>query len=284
MFNCNYYGVVGILGLPNAGKSTLFNNMINIDFSVITNKPGTTRSEIIGVRNLDNFNIIFIDTPGFNFKNIKYFNNLDKVVKNAIHLLDVIIFVIDIADYNFINIKLLQFIKFSGIKNIFLIINKIDKIQNKNILSNISIKLFNICNFIKIFNISAFDKVFCDSLIFHILNCFKYQKNIFFNKFIINKNLRFIIYEIIRKYMILNFNKEVPFVSDIKLLKFIKNNKIIFISFIIIIIKFNIKKILIGKKGLKLKLISSYIRKELELIFKLKVNIDIWIKYGRYIK
>ena len=278
MNNEKYYcGAIAIIGQPNTGKSTLLNKLIGEKISIISKKLHTTQKCVKGIQTNGCYQSIYIDTPGI--KNKKYYvtNLIQKKIEQTIYNADLVIFVISNIIWNIHDSLILKKIK-KNANNVILVINKIDTIKNKNILLpyiNFVSKQF---SFIEILFISAKTGENIEYLSKIV------QQNIpkalhQFNKCQITDNTQnFMISEIIREKIIYFLRNELPYIIEI-MVKQIKTtkNKII-INAIIFVKNINQKKILIGNKGEKIKLFSILSRKTLEIKFKMKVSLYLWIQ------
>ena len=278
MNNNKYYcGTITIVGQPNTGKSTLLNKLIGDKISIISKKLHTTQECIKGIKTNGYYQSIYIDTPGI--KNKKYYitNIIQKKIDQAIYNSDLVIFVITKITWNIDDKLILKKIKKKS-NNIILVINKIDIIKNKNILLPYVTFLNKQFSFIETVFVSAKTGENIELLSTII------QENIpkslhQFNKDQITDNTQnFVICEIIREKIIYFLRHELPYVISltIKNIKIINNRMII--NVIIFVKNVNQKKILIGNKGEKIKLFSILSRKTLEIKFKTKVSLYLWVQ------
>ena len=127
-------GFVSLIGRPNVGKSTLMNCLIGEKIAITSNKPQTTRNKIRSILTTDNFQVIFIDTPGIHTPKSKLGNFMVKSAETSLNEIDIILYLIEpfekIKDSDLKIIEKLQKVK----SNIFLIINKIDTVPKEDIL------------------------------------------------------------------------------------------------------------------------------------------------------
>ncbi len=274
--------IISIIGKTNVGKSTLFNKLINKKLSITSKKKNTTQKSLIGIKNKNNKQFIYIDNPGLNnnINVIKYIKNIIKYIKNNLLNNNINLFIIIIEkklDYN--EIKIIKFIKKIKIPLIILI-NKIDKLKNKEILLKIikKIKNLNINNIIP----TNFKKKKHIYYVKRIINKFLINKKHLFKKNILtNRNNEYIIKEIIREKVFRLTGDELPYKLKFKIKNIHKNNNIMYIECYIIIFKKQYIKILIGKKGNKINKIIYLSKINIEKYFnnKYKINLIIKIKY-----
>ncbi|CAL4320640.1 GTPase Era [Buchnera aphidicola] len=280
--NKKYCGEILIIGEHNTGKSTLMNKLIEKKVSITSKKKNTTQKNILGIQTTKNYQFIYIDTPGFKKNNdgkkflIKL--NIEEKIKKK---LKIIILVLDKIFWSN-NIKIItNFFKKKKI-NLIIALNKIDKIKKKEILLPFMKIIHEKSYFKEIIPVSA-----KTGENIHILKkeIKKYlpQKEHNFNKNTHeNSSIEFKIYEIFREKIMRNFGDELPYTTNIKIYS-IKKNKFgeIIIKSIIYIMHKRQKKIFIGKKGNKIKLLNILIKKDLEKIFKKKIHLYIWIKHKK---
>ena len=130
-------GYVAILGLPNSGKSTLLNALLGQKLSIITAKPQTTRKRILGILSEENYQIIFLDTPGILSPSYLLQEKMMEDVKSSLDDADIIILIIDANEDPFAQSLLNQeFVKekvFKSKKSILLVLNKIDLIKQEKV-------------------------------------------------------------------------------------------------------------------------------------------------------
>ena len=268
---------ISIVGNTNAGKSTLINNFIGETLSIINKKINTTEELILGIRNIDNNQLIFYDTPGISnlsgLKNKK--SKLKQNLWNGINQSDIIIYLIDIKKYNFNEIKT-NVSKLNEVeKKIIIVFNKNDLINNKYILP----KIREVSTKLKIetfFSISAKKNKGLDILIKYLLSNTYNSKWIFKENEISNKDDIFITNECTRNSILTLLHKEIPYNLKInnKFFKYLKNGDLK-IKQEIEIHNPRYKKIILGKNGTKIKEIRERSQLNLSKILKTKVHLYI---------
>lgn len=272
-------GFVTIVGKPNSGKSTLLNCIIGHKVSIATHKKNTTRNQIRGIYNDYESQIIFIDTPGFlNSKN-KLEEDMQQRIINSLKGVDVILYLLPY--WKKLDVDYLQKIELTKKINSkkYLLLTKVDKALKKEELYPYASK-YNDNNFFdKIIPISSYRGTNIDTLKEELkkdlsLDILFYEENKFYEL-----DDKFYIAEIIREKALFNLNEEVPHhlfvvVTD---LDFKKRNSI-FIRAEIIVDRLNLKQIIIGKDGEKLKIIGQKSREELEFYFNKKIYLETFVK------
>ena len=125
-------GFINIIGLPNAGKSSLINRLLGENFSIVTSKAQTTRHRAFGIINGDNFQAIISDTPGFTLPKNKIHEYMNKKIIDSFKDADIILLVIELGLKNNRENKLLEKIKDAKVP-VLLILNKVDKVDQSTI-------------------------------------------------------------------------------------------------------------------------------------------------------
>ena len=276
-------GFVAIIGRTNVGKSTLLNLLIGEKVAIMANKPQTTRTQIKGIVNRENSQIIFIDTPGIHKPKTKLNENMIELSWNSIQDCDIILFLIE-ADSKEIgrgDTKILEKIREAG-KKCILIINKIDLV-NKETLAKIIDLYKNEYEFSAVIPISAkkdkYRKVVLDEIEKNLKNGPRYYDKEEYT----DQTLRQLAEETIREKALILLRDEVPHgiyvrVEKMKIKKTQKKERFYDIEAIIFCLRESHKGIIIGKNGEMLKKIGSSARKDMEHNFEMKVNLKTWVK------
>ena len=271
----NRCGIVSILGFPNAGKSTLLNNILDKKVSIISPKAQTTRDAIRGIYNKEQDQIIFIDTPGI-LKPKSFLNKgMSRSINNSIIESDINLIVHDVR----LNIdepkkKILRNLVNRHKKN-FLVLNKIDLIE-KNQLFEITRKINDFYRFNEIFYISALRKKGFRELIKKIRDNIPYNQWIYDKHIITDKKIEFILSEITREKIFQLLNQELPYNMKVET-KLVDKLNLFKVYQTIYINKKSQKPILIGKNGCKIKEIGIRARKDIEIKLRRKVFLDILV-------
>lgn len=276
-------GFVSIIGRTNVGKSTLLNLLVGEKIAAITNKVQTTRTQIRGIVNRENSQIIFIDTPGIHKPKTKFNENMIELSWGAIQDSDVILFLIE-ADSKEIgrgDKKILDKIKESS-KNTILIINKIDLIKKEELAELIDLYK-NEYDFKAIIPISALKEKYKNTVLDEIENNLKIGPAYYNMEEYTDQTLRQLAEETIREKALYLLKDEVPHGIYVKVekMKFkkSKNNEPMYkIEAIIYTIKESHKGIIIGKGGSMLKRIGTLARQDMEKNFGTKIDLKTWVK------
>ena len=263
-------GFVSIIGRPNVGKSTLLNNIIGKKIAITSNKPQTTRNIIQGIYNDSESQIVFVDTPGIHKPKHKLGNYLNKQSYMMIEDVDVVLFMVDASEGLGTGDKfILERLKTIN-KNVILILNKIDKLTNDQILLKID-EYKDLYNFKEIIPVSSLKDRNIDRLIEVLKSYLTDEIKYFDDDTITNVKTSFIISEYVREKVLELTNEEVPhtvtcFVENIEYKKNIIN-----VQVCIVVDRDNLKKIIIGKNGAMLKKIGTTARHDIEKYLDKKV-------------
>lgn len=276
-------GFVSICGRTNVGKSTLINLLVGEKIAAIANKVQTTRTQIRGIVNRENSQIIFIDTPGIHKPKTKLNENMIELSWDAISNSDVILFLIE-ADSKEIgrgDMKILEKIRESKRKCI-LIINKVDLV-NKEELAKLIDLYKNEYDFSAIIPISATKIKYKEVVLNEIEKNLKPGPAYYDKDEYTDQTLRQLAEETIREKALILLRDEVPHgifvqVEKMKLKKTQKNEDIYNIEATIYCLRNSHKGIIIGKNGEMLKRIGTMARKDMEQNFGTKVNLKTWVK------
>ena len=273
-------GFVSIVGRPNVGKSTLMNDMVGEKIAIMSDKPQTTRNTIQAVYTDEEAQIVFMDTPGIHKPKNKLGEMMVKSASDAFKNVDCIIFVVD--DSRTIgkgDSMIIENLKKTSTP-VFLVINKIDKIDNKEDLFEM-IRMYDDLNVFKeIIPTSAIKGSNIDSLIKVIKRNLNEGPKYFPDYMVTDQPERVLVSELIREKVLHYTNDEVPHgvAIEIEKMKERKGKDLIDISAVIYCERNSHKGIIIGKQGKKLKGIGKSAREEIEFLLGTKVNLQIWVQ------
>ncbi|NLK93950.1 MAG: GTPase Era [Clostridiales bacterium] len=271
-------GFVTIVGRPNVGKSTLMNYIMGEKLSIVSNKPQTTRNNIQTILTTDDYQIIFVDTPGIHKPKHKLGEYMVNEAKDSIKDVDLVLFLTNPDDEIGRGDKfILEMLKNSNVP-VFLVLNKIDENTQERVaksLQNYSKEL----DFKEIIPISALKGKNVDTLIKLMVDNLNEGPKYYPEDMITDVQERFVVSEIVREKALRTLRDEVPhgIAVDIIQMKQGKNGTY-HIEVDLICEKDSHKGIIIGKNGQCLKKIGETARYELEKFLRCKVNIKIWVK------
>ena len=271
-------GFVTIIGRPNVGKSTLINEIMGEKLSIVSNKPQTTRNNIQTILNGENFQLVFVDTPGIHKPKHKLGEYMVKMAKDSFKDVDLVLFLITPdVEVGRGDKFILEQLKEAGAK-VFLVLNKIDENTQERVaetLKNYSAEL----EFAEIIPISALKGKNVDKLKELMVAYMPEGPRYYPEDALTDVNEKFIVAEIIREKALRLLSEEVPhgIAVDIRTMKK-EESGMYKISGDILCEKDSHKGIIIGKKGAMLKKISTYAREDIEKFLGEKVFLELWVK------
>jgi GTP-binding protein Era len=269
-------GFINIIGLPNAGKSSIINRLLGEKFSIITSKAQTTRHRAYGIINGKNHQAIISDTPGFTKPTNKIHEYMNKKILESFKDADIILLIVELGVKSESNNKLVDKINKSKIPTL-LVLNKVDKV-NQTILEK-EIKYWKSeLNNIEIWVISAKENFNVENLKNRLIELLPIGPKYFPDDTWTDKSERFFVNEIIREKIFKIYNQEIPYATEVNTESFKIKNKILKISSLIIVERDSQKGIIIGSKGESIKQIGIEARKDLESFFKKKVFLELNVK------
>lgn len=270
-------GFVGLVGRPNVGKSTLMNAIVGKKVAITSNKPQTTRNMIQGIYNDEETQIVFVDTPGIHKPNHKLGNYLNEQAYYSMHDVDVVLFLVDasvpLGSGDKFVLERMKDLK----KPVILILNKIDKLTNEQILLKIT-EYKDLFEFAEIVPISAMKKRNVEHLIEVLQRYLPDQIRYYDEKDFTNKPLSFTIAEIVREKVFQLTEEEVPHSLTCIVEGMERGRGSVAINVAIIVDRDSLKKIVIGSQGSKIKEIGIRARKELEELLNTKVYLELFVK------
>ena len=272
-------GFVTIIGRPNVGKSTLMNHLVGEKIAIMSDKPQTTRNRIQSILTRDDFQVVFIDTPGIHKPKHKLGHYMVKVAETTLNEVDIVLMLVEptphIGQGDRYVISELQKVK----TPVILVINKIDTVEKQALLEVIE-AYKNVYNFAEIIPISAFTGENCDRLLDVIRERLPKGPQYFPADMITDQPEKQLVAELIREKALHLLQQEIPhgIAVEIESMKSREDQDIIDINAVIYCERDSHKAIIIGKQGSMLKQIGSRSRRDIERLLGSKVFLDIWVK------
>lgn len=281
-------GYVSIIGKTNAGKSTLLNKLIGQKVSIVSPKKQTTRENILGILTKDNYQIIFVDTPGIHKSKNALDKAMNKEVRAASEGVDAIIYMIDITkkiddeEINYLK-KLIdknseideKTQKKSLLTPIFIVLSKIDATSMEKSYSEV--QKLNQLDLVEILPISTFKNKNLDLLLNKIIEVlpeveyFNYEEDK-----ITDKSVKFLVSEIIREKTLYLLDEEIPHGIAVVITTFDEENGEICAD--IVCERESHKRIIVGHNGEMIKKIGMNARKEIEYLLDRKINLKLFVR------
>lgn len=270
-------GFVNIVGNPNVGKSTLMNDLVGERISIITNKAQTTRHRIMGIVNTPDYQIVYSDTPGVLKPKYRLQESMLEFSEGALTDADILLYVTDVVEDPEKNADFLERVAKENIP-VLLVINKIDLVKNNEELETIVEAWKKRLPNAEIFPTSATEQFNVDNLKHRIVELLPVAAPYFGKDALTDKPARFFVTEIIREKLLLNYDKEVPYSTEVIVEKFDENDGAIHIMAVIYVERDSQKGIIIGKGGEKIKKVGIQSRHDIEKFFGKKVFLELFVK------
>ena len=277
MANEHKAGYVNIIGNPNVGKSTLMNDLVGERVSIITSKAQTTRHRILGIVNTPEYQIVFSDTPGVLKPNYKLQESMLNFSEGALTDADVLIYVTDVVEDPTKNADFLAKVAKETVP-VLLVINKIDLIKQQADLEAIVARWQGILPKAEIFPTSAKEHFNVGNLMSRIVELLPVSPPYFGKDALTDKPARFFVTEIIREKILTNYDKEVPYSTEVIVEKFDEKDTSIHIMAVVYVERDSQKGIIIGRGGSMLKKVGTEARKDIEAFFDKRVYLEIFVK------
>ena len=270
-------GFVGIIGAPNAGKSTLLNQVLGQKISITSKKPQTTRDRILGIVNRPASQIIFVDTPGIHKSTTLLNKRIVGQAMLALEDVDVILFMVDASSRNYSAEKLVisQLKKTS--KTIVLALNKIDLVKKAQIYSLVE-EFQQLHDFKAIIAVSAKNNIQVKNILEEVEGSLAKGPRLFPEETFTDVSEKFMVKELIREKVFRLTGMEIPYSSAVTVDSFEVEKKLIVIHASIHVIRDSQKGIIIGKKGSMLSQIGTKARKDIEQMTGQKVLLKLFVK------
>jgi GTP-binding protein Era len=272
-------GYVNIIGNPNVGKSTLMNALVGEKLSIITSKAQTTRHRILGIVNDENYQIVFSDTPGIIDKPAyKMHEIMNSFVSTALIDADLILFVVDVNDPHNHEDTVKRIID-SGLP-VFVILNKIDQSTQPDVQKKVE-KWQGLIPKATVFAVAASLGFGVTGLFERILDVLPESPPYFPKDELTDKSMRFFVAEILREKILLNYQKEIPYSSEVAIESFEETQNLIRIKAIIYVSRDSQKAIIIGKQGAAIKNTGTMARLDIEEFVGKKVFLEMSVKVSK---
>jgi GTP-binding protein Era len=275
-------GYVAILGLPNSGKSTLLNALLGQKLSIITSKPQTTRKRILGILSEENYQVIFLDTPGILSPSYLLQEKMMEEVNSSLDDADVIVLIIDANEDPFAQALFNQeFVKEKVFKSKLpklLVLNKIDLIKQEKVTGLIkhfeAQKLFE-----EVIPISASQNFNIQRVKEEIIRFLPEGQKLFPDDQITDASERYFVSELIREKILEIYRDEIPYSCEVLIVDFKEREEgKNFISAEIVIERDSQKAIIIGKGGAAIKKLGEVSRKSIEEFLQREIFLELRVK------
>ncbi len=271
-------GYVAVIGRANAGKSTLINVMVGEKVSIVSPKPQTTRDRILGVLTGEDYQIVFVDTPGIYRAQNALTDMMMRTTENSARSVDFILYVLD--GHDGIGEEDFQLIRKYKALNIPMAVayTKIDIMPKENIPLDMA-KFSDAELDVDVFPLSARKGRNVRALKDFLIAQMPEGEKVFAEDIVSDKSERFMLSEIMREKILLKFDKEIPHGIAVVINTFEKNDRGVYeVNLDIVCERANHKAILIGKQGKAIKEVSSFARQDMEKFLGAKVFLTTYVK------
>lgn len=270
-------GYVAIVGRPNVGKSTLLNRLVGQKLSITSRKPQTTRQRITGIVTLQDAQLLFVDTPGFQSKHGSALNrSMNRAVTQALAGVDVVLMVLEADHFSDEDRAIMSLLPKD--RPVMLAINKTDRLGDRLELLPFIEKITKHRTFDEILPVSASKNHAVGALAKVIAKYLPVAPAIYTNDEITESSERFLAAELVREKLFRLLGDELPYVCAVSIDRFVMEGRMRRISASIIVDKESHKGIVVGSKGSRLKEIGTRARQDMETLFDGKVHLELWVK------
>jgi GTP-binding protein Era len=274
----NHCGYCAILGRPNVGKSTLLNRLVGQKLAITSRKPQTTRHSILGIRNLDQGQAVFVDTPGIHLRGDQPMNRyLNRTARSAGAGVDLILFLVVAPDWTREDEAVLETVKRAGAP-VILVVNKVDQLRSRELLLPYLAESAERFGFEEIIPISATKGDNIELLEKAVITRLPLGENFFPDDQLTDRSERFLAAELIREQLTRRFSREIPYALTVEIEQFEEDGGLYRIGAVIWVERTGQRMIVIGKKGEALKAVATQARLGMEELFGRKVFLKLWVK------
>ena len=269
-------GFVNIVGKPNAGKSTLLDQLMGEKLAIVTQKAQTTRHRIFGIYNEEDVQIVFSDTPGVLDPKYGLQEKMMDFVKDSLQDADVFLFIVDVTDKDEPNEFLVDKLNKIPVP-VLLLLNKMDASNQEALIEKVEF-WHNLIPKAEILPISALEGFNTDIILPKLKTLLPENPPYYDKDQFTDKSERFFVNETIREKILLNYDKEIPYSVEVVTEIFKEKEGIIFIDSIIYVERDTQKGIIIGNKGDAIKKVGTEARIDLEKFFSKKIHLNLFVK------
>jgi GTP-binding protein Era len=272
-------GMIAIVGRPNVGKSTLLNELLGQKVSITSRKPQTTRHRILGIDTEDQYQAIYVDTPGLHMDEKRAINRLmNRAAKSSLGDVELVLFLVEGTHWTEDDDLVLRNVKASRLP-CWLLVNKSDNVPDKDDLLPHLAWLAKKHEFDEIMPISAKQGTNVNVLRGKVQQKLPLCEFYFPEDYITDRSSRFMAAEIIREKLMRFTGDELPYSVTVEIEQFtMSDNGVYQINGLILVERETQKRMVIGSKGSRLKTIGSDARKDMEKLFDNKVFLELWVK------
>ncbi|WP_445767994.1 GTPase Era [Rheinheimera sp.] len=273
-----YAALVAIVGRPNVGKSTLLNQLVGQKVSITSKKPQTTRHRIVGIDTRDNYQTVYVDTPGLHIEEKRAINRLmNKAAASSILDVEFVLFVVEGTRWTDDDQMVLNRL-IAAKKPVVLVVNKVDLYRDKDSLLPHLQWLGSQLNFVDVVPLSAEtgDNVAALRAVVqrHLPPC----EFFFPEDYVTDRSMRFMAAEIVREKLMRFLGDELPYAVTVEIERFKWEEKHYHIAALVLVERDSQKRMVIGNKGERIKTIATEARIDMAAMLEQPVFLQVWVK------
>ena len=270
-------GFIALVGRPNVGKSTLLNQILGEKIAIISDKPQTTRTWILGVRHLPKAQLVFLDTPGIHKPLYRLNQRMVRVALEVLDEVDLVFFLVEATEGVGAGDRyVVERLKERAVP-VVLVINKVDLVQKGRLLPLID-AYRQMHEFAEIVPVSALTGDGVNRLVEIAVQFIPVGPVYFEDDVVTDQPMQLLAAEFIREKILQKTRDELPFSVAVQIESFTEEGKLARIAAIVYVEKESQKAIVIGKRGELLKAVGTEARIEMERLFGMKVFLQLWVK------
>lgn len=274
-FRCGY---VALVGRPNVGKSTLLNGLLGQKISITSHRPQTTRHRVLGIKTLDDAQIVYVDTPGLHRGDRKALNRvINRTAADTLHAVDVVAFLVEGTRWGEEDQWILDMLKDLEVP-VLLVVNKTDTIEDKARLLPHLKMLSGLREFADVVPLSALKRDNLERFEACVVRLLPEAPPLFPEDQITDRSERFLAAELIREKLFRKLDQELPYGMTVEIEQFKQEGNLRRIHALIWVGRDSHKAMVIGKGGALLKAVGAEARRDMERLFDSKVFLQLWVK------
>ena len=271
-------GFAALVGRPNVGKSTLLNALVGQKLSIVTPRPQTTRHRVLGLVNLADAQIAFVDTPGLHHGGKRALNRaMNRTASTALADADLVVLVVEAPRYTDEDALALQRIRDSGRPSV-LVVNKVDQVKPRDLLLPYMQQMSQRHAFLDIVPVSALKSDNLEALKKVIVALLPLSPPLFDAGDVTDRDIKFRIAEMIREKLTLELNQEVPYGIAVEVERMEREEGRLVVAAVIWVDREGQKPIVIGPKGARLKRVGTAARHDMNVITGERLHLELWVK------
>ncbi|UNK50391.1 GTPase Era [Lysobacter sp. S4-A87] len=271
-------GHVAVIGRPNVGKSTLVNALVGAKVSITSNRPQTTRHQLLGIATFPEGQLLLVDTPGIHREQKRAMNRwMNRAARGALEGVDTALLVVRAGHWEDDDALAYDALKNAGVP-VVLVVNQIDRLKDKAALLPYLAKVSDGRDFAGVHPISALKRNGLEALVKTVMAQLPEQDALYGEDEITDKSQRFLAGEMVREQLMRQLGEELPYATTVEIEKFEVDGNLLRIGAVIWVERDGQKAIVIGKGGERLREIGSRSRLQMERLFGSKVFLETWVR------